>query len=249
MKENLEKSGADLNQTKKKAHELGQVLRHQLRELQSKHEKELRLLQQKLDESAQSHEKLQQTLNFTKLNHQAMQKRCQKQSQEIRVLRMQLQTQGIVDSTYDGLQAPMDPSKQLLNLSVATSHSLTRMPVDDIIQTEELQSVTKSIVISPKRKNDANLRMFQSVSPSNYFKAIERVRSRRNDFACRTPNDSTALLKKPIEGSGHHKLPKLRQSMPAVNQLLDDHEQDNKSSQAMTQKDTEFRSSTDEKSK
>ena len=65
-------------QTKKKAHDLGSYLRHQLRELQTKHEKELTSLKKQLEKSAEENEKLQNTINFTRMNHQAMAKRCQK---------------------------------------------------------------------------------------------------------------------------------------------------------------------------
>ena len=81
------------------------------------------------------------------------------------------------------------------------------MPPDESYNTEEFKSLTKSIELGSSKKNALPRSMFASVSPSNYFRAIERERKKRVDSSCRTPSDSTAFLKKPIEDSGLQKLP------------------------------------------
>ena len=160
------------------------------------------------------------------MNHQAMAKRCQKQSKELQVLKMQLQ---VAETSYSS-ELPSMPmtrssSKQVLNLSELKAHSLSKLqpPLKESLKepfkessrnTEKMESVSIS---SPSKKN--HFSAYASVSPSNYFRAFEQMRSKRDLSSSRTANDSVSLLKESVTLRDDRKLPRVRQSVPAKNLL------------------------------
>ena len=72
-------------------------------------------------------------------------------------------------------------------------------------------------ISSPSKKN--HFSAYASVSPSNYFRAFEQVRSKRDLSSSRTANDSVSLLKESVTLRDDRKLPRVRQSVPAKNLL------------------------------
>ena len=109
-------------------------------------------------------------------------------------------------------------SKQILNLSEITTHSLQKLPPKmSTRNTEKLETVSTT---SPPKKNDFSA--YASISPSNYFRAFESMRNKRNLSSSRTANDSISLLKESVIISEERKLPKVRQSVPSKNLLHGD---------------------------